>query len=248
MPYIRTMLKAMLFIDGSWLYHVRPYLLNLDGRQDFELDYRSLPLLVKNHLQEQLDAKVDMVRTNYFGTIAVNKPGHDNVREKQFYEMLSKRCAYNTEIYEFDFKNKETGRRENCLEVGLSTAVMAQAFHSGSFDIACILAGDVDYQPLIKRLRDMGKRVVLVAVKGANGFYPVHPRLLEEVNLFDFPPVYIDEHLSKLQYQRTEVNRVCDSCGKEEQTTFTSEWFYCKNCRDEYKQLRSRQVDGGTIV
>ncbi|HOS48832.1 MAG TPA: NYN domain-containing protein [Bacteroidia bacterium] len=242
------MVKAMLFIDGSWLYHVRPYLLNLDGRQDFELDYRSLPLLVKNHLEEQVESKVDMVRTYYFGTIAINKPGHDNIREKQFYEMLNKRCAYNTEIYEFDFKNKETGRRENCLEVGLSTAAMSQAFQPGAFDIACILAGDVDYQPLIKHLRNMGKRVVLVGVKGANGFYPVHPRLLEETNLFDFPPVYIDEHLGKLQYQRTESTRVCDSCGKEELTTFTSEWFYCKNCRDEYKQLRSRKMEGGPAI
>ena len=79
----------MLFIDGSWLYHVRPYLLNLDGRQDFELDYKALPLLVKNHLQQQLETQVDMVRTYYFGTIAINKPGHDNLREKQFYEMLN---------------------------------------------------------------------------------------------------------------------------------------------------------------
>jgi hypothetical protein len=86
---------------------------------------------------------------------------------------------------------------------------------------------------------------MLVSVKGANGFYPMHPRLLEEPNLFDYPAVFLDEHLQKLQYQRTETTRVCDSCGREELTTFTSEWFYCKNCRDEYKQLKTRQgVEG----
>ncbi len=231
----------MLFIDGSWLYHVRPYLLNLDGRQDFELDYKALPLLVKSHLQTQLEIPVDMVRTYYFGTIAVNKPGHDNVREKQFYEMLNKRCQYNTEIYDYDFKNKETGRRENCLEVGLATMALFHAFQPGSFDIACFLAGDIDYQPAMKQLRMLGKRTLLVGVKGANGFYPVHPRMLEEANLFDFSPLFLDEHLGQLQYQRTEQVRICDSCGREETTTFTSEWFYCKACREEYKQLRSRQ-------
>lgn len=232
----------MLFIDGSWLYHIRPYLLNLDGRQDFELDYKSLPGLVKAHLQQVLEFPVDMVRTYYFGTIAINKPGHDNIREKQFYEMLNKRCQYNTEIYECDFKNRETGRKENCLEVGLTTTALTHAYQPGTFDIACLLAGDIDYLPLIKQLRSAGKRTLLVGVKGANGFYPVHPRLTEEPNLFDVPMLCLDENLDKLHYQRTEQLRVCDSCGKEELSTFTSEWFYCKNCREEYKQLRSRQT------
>ena len=102
--YFCIMAKAMLFIDGSWLYHVRPYLLNLDGRQDFELDYKALPVLVKEYLSSQLEMPIDMVRTYYFGTLAINKPGHDNVREKQFYEMLNKRCNYHTEIFEYDFK------------------------------------------------------------------------------------------------------------------------------------------------
>ncbi len=232
----------MIFIDGSWLYHVRPYLLNLDGRQDFELDYRALPILIRNYLVEQTGAPVDLVRTHYFGTIAVNKPGHDNLRERQFYEMLNKRCNYQTEIYEFDFKNREAGRRENCLEVGLSTAAVYNTFQPGAYDIACILAGDIDYQPMIRQIRNMGKRTLLVGVKGANGFYPVHPRMMEDPNMFDYPMLAMDEHLDKLHYERTEQMRTCDSCGKEELSTFTSEWFYCKSCRDEYKQLRSRQT------
>jgi hypothetical protein len=115
------MLKAMLFIDGSWLYHVRPFLMNLDGRPEFELDYKALPLLVKGHLMQQTEGPVDLVRTYYFGMTAVNKPGHDNVRERQFYEMLNKRCQYHTEVYEFDFRSRENGRRETCLEVGLTS-------------------------------------------------------------------------------------------------------------------------------
>jgi hypothetical protein len=240
------MMKAMLFIDGGWLYHVRPYLLSLCEATDFELDYRALPKLVKEQLGLAADVQVDMMRTYYFGTIAINKPGHDNLRERQFYEMLAKRCNYNTEIYEYDFKNKEVAaRRENCLEVGLATTALSIAYQNASFDVACILAGDIDYQPLIKQLRSMGKRVVLIDVKGNNGFYPVHPRLLEEINLFDYPPIHLDDHINKLHYQRTESMRQCDSCGREEATTFTSDWFYCKNCREEYKQLRSKQLVEG---
>jgi hypothetical protein len=119
------------------------------------------------------------------------------------------------------------------------------AFQPGVFDVACILAGDVDYVPMLHRLRQMGKRTVMVAVKGANGFYPVHPRMHEEENLFDFPPVFLDENLDRLHYQRTEQMRTCDSCGKEELSTFTSDWFYCRSCREEYKQLRSRTTAEG---
>lgn len=235
------MIKAMLFIDGSWMYHVRPYLMSLEGKQEFELDYRALPSLVSQHLEQHSGMKIDMVRTYYFGTIAINKPGHDNVRERQFYEMLSKRCNYHTEIFDFEFKNKEAGRRENCLEVGLSSMALVHAFQPGAYDVACFLAGDLDYQPMLKHLRALGKRTLLVGVKGAQGFYPVHPRLLDDLHLFDFPPLFLDEHLGQLQYLRSEQLRTCDSCGKEEVTFFTSDWFYCKSCREEYKLLRSRQ-------
>ncbi|MCE2846905.1 MAG: NYN domain-containing protein [Sphingobacteriales bacterium] len=235
------MLKAMLFIDGSWLYHVRPFLMNLDGRPEFELDYKALPLLVKGHLMQQTEGPVDLVRTYYFGMTAVNKPGHDNVRERQFYEMLNKRCQYHTEVYEFDFRSRENGRRENCLEVGLTSMAMLHAMQPGTFDVACILAGDNDYQPMLRQIRALGKRTQLVAVKGDNGFYPTHPRMLEDSNLFDFPPVFLDEHLDRLQYHRSESLRTCDSCGKEELTTFTSDWFYCRSCREEYRSMKSRQ-------
>lgn len=239
-------MKAMLFIDGSWLYHVRPYLLSLCEDPDFELDYRTLPKIVQDQLGQLADLKIDLVRTYYFGTIAINKLGHDNIRERQFYEMLAKRCNYNTEIYEYDFKNKEVlGRRENCLEVGLATTALSLAFQNSSFDIACILAGDIDYQPLIKQLRAIGKRVVLVDVKGNNGFHPVHHRLMDEINLFDYPSIHLDDHVSKMHYHRTEAIRKCDSCGREEATIFTSDWFYCNNCREEYKLLRSKQIVEG---
>lgn len=231
-----------MFIDGSWLYHVRPYLLNLDGRQDFEIDYRMLPKLTREYLEQQTGFPIDLVRTNYFGTLAVNKPGHDNLREKQFYDMLAKRCFYHTEIFEFDFKGRESVRKENCLEVGLSVSALQQAMNGSSFDIAALLIGDFDYQPLVAQLRRMGKRVLLVSVRGANGFYPLNPRLLEDPTLFDFQPLYIDEFIQRLHYERTEQLRVCDSCGKEELTTFTSEWFYCKSCREEYRQLKARQT------
>lgn len=232
----------MLFIDGSWLYHIRPYLVNLDGRPDFELDYKAIPLLVSAHLEKSLGARIDLVRTCYFGSVLVNKPGHDNLRERQFYEMLNKRCSYATEIYEYDFRTRETGRRETCLEVGLTSSALLHTFQPGVLDVACILAGDMDYIPLLKTLRASGKRTLLIAVKGSNGFYPTNPRLLDENNLWDFSPLFLDEHIQELQFQRVESTRICDSCGKEELTTFTSDWFYCKSCRDEYRQLRSKQV------
>ena len=231
----------MLFIDGSWLYQVRPFLLNVEGRPDFELDYKALPVLVKNQLQNTMEFQVDMVRTWYFGTVAVNKPGHDNTRERQFYEMLNKRCLYSTEIYEVDFKNKEVARKENCLEVGLSSMALMQAIQPGAFDIACFLMGDIDYLPLFRHLKLLGKRILLVGVKGNTGFNPMHPRLLDESNLFDFSPLFLDDHMEHLRYHRSEQLRTCNSCGKEEATSFTSEWFYCKNCREEYNLLRTKQ-------
>ena len=69
--------KAMIFVDGSWLYHSRQALFEALGEDSgFEIDYKRIPDIIAHAIADSLDAEVDMVRTNYFGTIPINKQGY----------------------------------------------------------------------------------------------------------------------------------------------------------------------------
>ena len=63
-------LKAMVFIDGAWLYRNRTSIFaKLGAENGCEIDYAKLPRVFCEDVANHLDEDVDLVRTNYFGTI-----------------------------------------------------------------------------------------------------------------------------------------------------------------------------------
>ena len=39
--------------------------------------------------------------------------------------------------------------------------------------------------------------------------------------------------------------RVCDSCGKEEETTWTKDFFFCSECRRNHRAMKERGAGEG---
>jgi len=80
------MLKAMVFIDGSWLYRARETLRKKIGDPKLTIDYAKLPQILAERLGEQLGAsEVDLVRTYFFASIPDNVAPEDinEVEEQQ---------------------------------------------------------------------------------------------------------------------------------------------------------------------
>jgi uncharacterized LabA/DUF88 family protein len=234
--------KAMLFIDGSWMYHNRKQIVNADENEDFDIDYRKIPLIVKKFLESKLQTDVDMVKTHYFASIAINRPGFDNSKQRQFFEMLSTRCFYNTEVYELDFKNMEKSRHEKAVDIALAASMLYYAAVPAAYDIAVVIAGDYDYLPLYKRAKLLGKRVCLVGLHPIGEFYPTSPRLTEDNRLFDLPMIFMDDYAMELRLTKEERSRNCDGCAREEVTTWEGEKFYCMVCRAENHASRIDRV------
>ena len=62
-------LKAMVFIDGAWLYKSRTTVFAKLGEDNFEVDYARLPRILCEELANAIDEDISLVRTLYFGTI-----------------------------------------------------------------------------------------------------------------------------------------------------------------------------------
>ncbi|MGN0885863.1 MAG: hypothetical protein ACI4RT_02575, partial [Candidatus Spyradenecus sp.] len=97
---------------------------------------------------------------------------------------------------------------------------------------------DADYVPVLQRIRQLGKRVQLVAMGAVRGHVISSKALVTATRCFDFPHIFMDEHASEFRLQRNMQTRLCMNCGKEEETTWGGEEFYCSECRAK----RARRV------
>lgn len=239
--------KTMIFVDGAWLYHGRQALFEaLNEQEGFEIDYKRIPELIAHDIAEWLGTDVDIVRTCYFGTVPANRPGYNPAKQRAFYDFLSMQCAYDTEIVENDPRRDPQPRTEDkSVHVALASAMMQYAAIPGAFDVAALVGGDADYIPLLRRVRNFGKRVQLVAINNVGGRFTTSAALLTTPGIQDLPPILLDEHAKDIRLVREEQRRPCKNCGKEEATTWAGPDFFCSECRGTHrKQLRACDTCG----
>lgn len=230
----------MIFIDGSWLYHSRQALFDALGENNgFEIDYNRIPDIITQSIAESLGENVDLIRTNYYGTIPVNKANFNPAKQMAFYDFLAMQCGYDTEIIPIDFrKDPESKPDDKWVNVALASAMMHYAMIPCTCDIVALVAGHADYIPLLKRVRAVGKRVFLVAMNAVNGKPCLtSPSLLTEPGLLDFPPLFLDQHSEDIRLVRAEQLRACKTCGREERTTWAGPDFFCSNCRATHNKI-----------
>jgi NYN domain len=236
--------KIMVFIDGSWLFHNRQHIAEVFDLDHFEIDYGRIPPVIAGHITGFLQTEVDVVRTHYYGAIPVNKPGFNPAKQQTFFNYLASRCFFETEIYDIDFRHDPSSRpKEKCVDIALASAMLYFAAVPNAYDIAVLLAGDLDYLPVIRRVRSLGKRTLLVALKEVGTYFPTSKILLESPNLFDLPHLFLDDHLEEIRLKRETVSRPCETCGRVERTTWPGDVFYCTSCRNRHQAMRKRTCD-----
>ncbi len=239
-------LKTMIFVDGTWLYHSRQILFDVLGEDGFEIDYKRIPELIADDLGQWQNDHVDIVRTCYFGSLPINKPGCNPAKQKAFYDFLAVQCGYDTEIVDVDYR-REPGTRpdERWVGIALASSMIYYASLPSVFDVATLVAGDSEYIPLLQRVRAMGKRTHLVAINNTAERNATSQILQSEPGVLDFPPLFLDEHAKELRLVREEQVRSCRICGREEATTWAGPDFFCSTCRSEHrKQVRTCDACG----
>lgn len=232
-------IRAMIFIDGCWLYKGRQALFDKLGEKGFEIDYKRIPDIIAQSLAEISGQEVDVVRTCYYGTIPTNKVGYNPAKQKVFYEFLGEQCGYEMDVMEIDFRKEPSAQPDNkWVNANLASEMTYLATVPGAYDVAVLVGGDADYVPVLQRIRQLGKRVQLVAMGAVRGHVISSKALVTATRCFDFPHIFMDEHASEFRLQRNMQTRLCMNCGKEEETTWGGEEFYCSECRAK----RARRV------
>jgi uncharacterized LabA/DUF88 family protein len=253
--------RAMIFIDGTWLYKNRKRLEGEYGEK-FKIDYSKIRPLIKNLLQQCLEgAEVDIVRVYLFGSYPVNVAPEDQElakRQYEFYMDRKRKDQFEVELFEIDFRGMPIRKRpaetvepenpeeekkeertyekpkEKCVDIALATSMLFYAAIPYAYDIAVPIIGDIDYMPVLQHVRRLGKRIFLVSIRGScpRVFWdPEDPK-----GVRDFPIVYLNDYLNQLQLK--EERRQCINCKKWFPTTYKGDKPICEDCMEKLKKER----------
>lgn len=221
--------KAIVFIDGSWLYRCRTALFTKLGEENFEIDYAKLPRLICEDVANTLDEDISLVKTMYFGTIPSSRSGFNTSKQFAFYDFLERSCGYDTHIHEVDVANEDTRASCGWIDVSIATNLVYYSALPAVMDIAVIVGDSTDLTPALKRIRHMGKRIQLVNVSGTTSV------ISDKSRICDFPVINLDDYAAEVKLVRERVKRVCKKCGHTEDTTWAGIDFFCSNCRGRYR-------------
>lgn len=199
-------LKAMLFIDGTWLYysiHERGHdcpLIAQFGRgwqRRYAIDWKILPGIVNRHLMKAVrrfsERPLEIVRSSVFTSYKANT-SPNSYRYKLFEDL--KDANYDVHMME------TVGKSEKCVDIQLAVEMLHHATDSGgSYDIAILLTGDKDFIPAIIRTRQKGKLFSLVSMRAG-----CNRALVDLPGMRDFDVLWLDDHLDELVIQREQAN------------------------------------------
>ncbi len=252
------MRKAMIFIDGTWLYCNTPRLAAASGHPDFHLDFGKLPCVLADEVRKQLgDEELDVVRTCLFGSYATNcDPRDDDARQRRldFFARLREDYHYELEIFPINFLGRRLKRserdpedpfepREKCVDISLATSMLTYAALPNAYDIAIAVIGDADFKPVLQSVRKLGKRVAIASIHGSCSPEFADPR--DESRLKDFHIIWLDQLLDRLALRFDPHELECESPmhkgDRRVMTTFhprRGQQFFCEPCREAYARSR----------
>lgn len=228
-------LKAMVFIDGSWLYRSRTALFAKLGEENFEVDYARFPRILCTDLANAIDEDISLVRIQYFGTIPSSRSGFNTGKQRSFYDFLEKNCHYDINIHEVDVGG-DNRADDAWIAMSLASSMLFYAAMPAAYDVAILASDDLIYAPALQLVRQFGKRTQIVSLHAANGEQPQPGQtLVGKSNTSDFVPIFLDDHAEEMKLVRELRVRTCKQCGREEETTWAGADFFCSECRGKHR-------------
>jgi|YelNatPaOPRAMG01_1025707.scaffolds.fasta_scaffold35752_2 cold shock CspA family protein len=254
--------KAMLFIDGTWLYSNTSRLAESYGKEDYQMDFGKLPHALAAEVSKQMgNVEVDVVRTFLFGSYASNYDIRDEEavqRRLDFFSMLKEEYHYEVEIFPINFRGRRLRKadrdpndtfepKEKCVDIALAASMMYYAAIPGAYDIAIALIGDQDFIPVLQLVRRLGKRLAICSIKGSCA--PELSDIRDEARVKDFDTIWLNDLLGQLElrYERhlLECEAPFHKGDRKVWTTFhprKGRKFFCDECRAEFAKLKQAAV------
>lgn len=258
------MIKAMVFIDGSWLYANLGELARTYDKPDFQIDFGRLPQVLVDDVAEQAGlGRIDLVRTVFFASYAENCDPRDLPlvqRRLAFFTRLREDYSYDLETFGVNYQGRRLRRgdrdladpfqpREKCVDLALAVRMAAYAMTPGAMDVAIAVIGDRDFVPVLREVRRHGRRVALASIFRSCADELADPA--DAAGVRDFDVVWLEDILNRIEVRSERQQLNCQSPSHEgDRRVWTSfvprrgRRFICDRCRSRARE----QLSGGGEV
>lgn len=252
------MIKAMVFIDGTWLYSNTLKLSELHGDPNYHIDFGKLPNILGSEVALQFgELDVDVVRTYLFASNATDYDLRDQDlvdRRRDFFDMLKEEHHYELEIYPISFKGRRLRKadrdpkdtfepKEKCVDIALASTMLYMAAIPTAYDVAIAVIGDRDFMPVLQTVRRLGKRVAIASIKTSCA--PEFSDPLDPFRVKDFDIIWLESLLDELELKYERRQTRCESPIHRGNpfvwTTYRprkGRKFFCDECRAEFQRQR----------
>ncbi len=144
----------MVFIDGGYL---RPRLNEYFGRDD--IDIRLFSGGVLRPLTDFGSLHGEIIRTYYYDAITdALEDSAKHAEQKRYFDRIA--MMDGCEVRLGRLVRTQDGFRQKGVDVLLSIDMLGKA-HMGHYDVSVLVAGDNDFEDLVRAVKDAGKRVFL---------------------------------------------------------------------------------------
>lgn len=257
------MCKVMIFIDGTWLYLSTSKLSQDYGVKEFHIDYGKLPKVLGQKISESLGIpRIDIVRTNLFGSNAVNYDWRDEEYVKarsDFFEMLKEEYHYEVEIFPVDFRKRRIRKadrdpsddfepKEKCVDVALATSILYYAAIPNAYDIALAIIGDRDYIPMLQHVRWLGKRTVIASIK--KNCAAEFADSLDKARIKDADIIWLNDLIAEIELKFERQQLLCNSPLHVGDKKFWTDYrprkgekIYCPDCRKRFAEQKTKAME-----
>jgi len=231
-----TPLKAMLFIDGTWLYY------SIYERQEnqcplvkqfgkawqyrYKINWGALPRIICEQISRQegimgwsSSALPQTANPNDSPLINTQRP-IEVVRASVFtsYKKTTDPNSFRVRMYNemaganYDIHRLESvgNGPEKCVDISLAVEMLHYATVPNAYDVAILLSGDKDFMPALVRTRQKGRKVGIVSMRpGCNRSLCDSPHIKDYDVVWMDKPEVLNELLVPLPPQ--ELDKVAES-------------------------------------
>jgi uncharacterized LabA/DUF88 family protein/cold shock CspA family protein len=265
------MIKAMVFIDGSWLYANLGELARTYDQPDFQIDFGRLPQVLADDVAEQAGlGRIDLVRTVFFASYAESCDPRDLPlvhRRQAFFTRLREDYSYDLETFGINYHGRRLRRgdrdaddpfqpREKCVDLALAVRMTAYAMTPGAMDVAIAVIGDRDFVPVLREVRRSGRRVALASIFRSCADELADPA--DAAGVRDFDVIWLEDILNRIELRSERQQLICQSPSHQgDRRVWTSfvprrgRRFICDRCRAQAREQLSGTVEvepGGSTL
>ena len=193
----KKMRRAMVFIDGTWLWH------NMMSQKE-KLDLKKLPKVIISRLSEELGYPLDLKGIIFCASLPDNVSACDYKvvsKRDNFFSMLEKKCDYTLEIFKINFRGHRVRKAdrnkadswepaEKCVDIAVASNILYHAALD-NYDHAIVITGDRDFSPAFNKAIDLGKSITIASFRES-----CSQQLFTNYNV-----IFIDDFLDEITLQ-----------------------------------------------